>query len=204
MKRVLVILFTFLSTSTIYTQDKIKKFENPNTVFTYYGFLTYQQFIVIAGSVYQSIFTTTEDDSVRVSYNMPGTFGAGYHRALTKRVSLGIDCNYSYAKILRRSNTDLSKNETSKIHFYDIGFLLNINYFQRKITTLYGGLVVGSSIINGHTANDVTHIATKETVIRPNWHINLIGVDVGKRVSGFMELGIGHKGLLNVGVRTRF
>ncbi len=135
---------------------------------------------------------------------MPGTFGVGYYRVLNKRIAVGIDCSYTNTRIFRSSKNDLSINETSKVNFYDIGFLLNINYFQRKITTLYGGLIVGSSIINEHTIDNTSLSESKEMIIRPNWHLNLIGVDVGKRVSGFIELGIGHKGLLNAGVRTGF
>ncbi len=43
-----------------------------------------------------------------------------------------------------------------------------------------------------------------KTVWLPTGHLSLIGLEVGKGFSGFMELGAGMQGICQLGVRARF
>lgn len=77
---------------------------------------------------------------------------------------------------------------------------VRFNYFHKGITDLYSGLSIGAKLRMETTKHDGVIAVTAG----PAFQLTALGVRFGKRVYGSVELGYGYKGLLNVGVGTRF
>ena len=77
---------------------------------------------------------------------------------------------------------------------------VRFNYFHKGITDLYSGLSFGAKLMMETTKHDGTIAVTAG----PAFQLTALGVRFGKRVYGTVELGYGYKGLLNVGIGTRF
>ncbi len=77
---------------------------------------------------------------------------------------------------------------------------VRFNYFHKVITDLYSGLSIGAKLRMETTKHDGVIAVTAG----PAFQLTALGVRFGKRVYGTVELGYGYKGLLNVGVGTRF
>ena len=77
---------------------------------------------------------------------------------------------------------------------------VRFNYFHKGITDLYSGISFGAKLHMETTKHDGTIAITAG----PAFQLTILGVRFGKRVYGSVELGYGYKGLLNVGLGTRF
>ncbi len=76
-------------------------------------------------------------------------------------------------------------------------------YLDRKIITLYGYIGIGYSILlarNYFTTIDPGLPFGDKIQNHFNMHITPIGMRLGKKFGGFLEIGLGYKGLLNAGV----
>lgn len=77
---------------------------------------------------------------------------------------------------------------------------VRFNYYHKKITDLYSGVNLGVNVKLHSTEKDPLVLSSA----RVTWQLTALGVRFGKRVYGNVELGYGYKGLLSVGVGTRF
>ncbi len=68
---------------------------------------------------------------------------------------------------------------------------------------LYSGLGVGGRIRSG-TYNVEGQETASISKVLPTFHANLIGLRFGRTIGFFTELGLGYKGLLNIGLNARF
>jgi len=184
-------------------QDSIST-QNKNQIKVHYGLMSFYYFGLVLGDVFRGVLTTTDQDSILYEYKMPGTFGINYSKLINKRVAIGFEYNYTYARSHRTNAKDILDNKTDKLHFNNVGGLVHVMYIHKRKVQLYGGAEVGISIWSSKSTDNVTNETVKETIIRPNWHLNLIGIDVGKKVGGFLELGVGNRGLINAGLRVGF
>lgn len=73
-------------------------------------------------------------------------------------------------------------------------FNVRFDYLRREWVTLYSSLGVGVAALIEHSYSEVF----------PMYDIALVGLDVGKRFYGYLELGTGVCGSLRVGVGVRF
>ena len=78
---------------------------------------------------------------------------------------------------------------------------LQFRYVNKGSFQMYSGLGLGitygqeqfNAIAEGATSGD-------RSMILPGYQANLIGVRFGKRLAGYLELGFGYKGIMNVGI----
>lgn len=77
---------------------------------------------------------------------------------------------------------------------------VRFNYYHKKITDLYSGVNVGVNVRLHSTEKDPLVLSSA----RVTWQLTALGVRFGKRVYGNVEIGYGYKGLLSIGVGTRF
>lgn len=79
---------------------------------------------------------------------------------------------------------------------------LDYHWVMRPGFQLYSGAGFGLRIRRGkYTDSDATDAVTK---VLPAFHLNALGLRVGKKVGFFAELGIGYKGFLAAGVNAQF
>jgi hypothetical protein len=79
---------------------------------------------------------------------------------------------------------------------------LDYHWVMRPGFQLYSGAGFGVKVRSG-TYTDGSETVT-ETKALPAFHLNAIGLRVGKKVGLFAELGIGYKGILAIGVNGQF
>ncbi len=89
---------------------------------------------------------------------------------------------------------------TTSVSYY--GFMLrgDYTYFRREWVQLYSGIGMGPAFV-------VSEGREEEETDTEYWfafHLNAIGVRVGKQVAGFVELGFGYEGVISAGVTAAF
>ncbi len=77
---------------------------------------------------------------------------------------------------------------------------IRFNYYHKNILDLYSGLTLGASVQFLHTESNPLY----ETEGFVAWHLTALGLRFGKQVYGVVEVGYGYKGLLTLGIGTRF
>jgi hypothetical protein len=92
---------------------------------------------------------------------------------------------------------------TTKKVFLTCAAECKYKYLEKKIITLYGYLGIGYSILldrNYFTTVDPGLPFGDKIQNHFNMHITPIGMRLGKKFGGFLEIGLGYKGLINAGV----
>ena len=162
-------------------QNKFKNNFNIN-----YGLLSNQQFLFLLSSVYQSAFSN----------------GLKYDYQINKTFLVGMDYNNTYIKSTFNSKNPLYSSFVIKSKVNFLGINSSAKYFHKNQLHLYSGVALGVGIYSGKEIKD-SHIE-KYRGTRFAWHANLFGLRYGDRVGGFVELGVGYKGIMNVGVVGSF
>ena len=94
------------------------------------------------------------------------------------------------------------------INFYTLMTTAKFDWFRTRsdVFGMYSKVCVGGFIGNFNkdfsTLFDIPDRYRTFGFVAP--HISLIGLEVGKSFSGFMELGVGMQGVVQAGIRARF
>lgn len=123
-----------------------------------------------------------------------GAFSAGYRYQLKKRIALGATIAFESFNVIPRNSTD--KYELDGLYIMPDGRFYHINNKRLK---LYSGLNAGLAIVRVKE----TGVST-ETSIAFAYHVNVIGVRLGRKLGAFYELGIGYRGIGNIGASLLF
>jgi hypothetical protein len=177
--------------------------QEKNGIDLYYGYFSNQQYFgVIAGIISETFSSLGESNEIN-GMNLPGVFGVSYNRMVKKRLRLGVDYNYVGLTLKIRDSLTLQDKHKNHLNFHTLKFNVGANYLKKNLLTLYGGVSIGVCLINFRQKNVEGKILDKGTSVipRPAWHINLLGIEVGKKVSGYMNVGIGYNGIINLGAR---
>ncbi|MEG1606860.1 MAG: hypothetical protein RR329_01385 [Mucinivorans sp.] len=76
---------------------------------------------------------------------------------------------------------------------------LKVNWFHRTNVRLYSRVGVGFGLVN---RVDQQEVGMKSTFIL-SWQLSPIGVEFGRKLSGFVEVGYGNLGLVSAGIKLR-
>lgn len=213
LKRWLLFSLLCVSTFSMQAQSVYKdslKFNLPplhsNSIEVYYGYFSNQQFFGVLVGIWAEAFSSIGDENIINDIKAPGVFGISYNKHLKRRLSIGADYNYAYLNYRIVDSISLDFKYKDAYNFHELKFNLGVDYYKKNKVTLYGGIGIGVSLLNLRQIDEKKDILDKATQIIPipTWHINLLGVEVGKKVSGFVELGIGNRGILNAGIKTHF
>jgi hypothetical protein len=79
---------------------------------------------------------------------------------------------------------------------------LDYHWIMRPGLQLYSGAGFGVKVRRGTYMDGLD--ADTETKVLPAFHLNAVGLRLGRKVAFFAELGIGYKGLLAVGLNGQF
>lgn len=207
MKQFLLLIFLFGAFIQVSAQDNnFKKHE----VRVFYG-ETFQLDIAkgLANGLVDA-FSSSVSRHFKTSSNVYGAFGLGY-RYNINRFKVGGDLSY----IGYRSKTAMNKGGESDYKTSENNFIVmpsaEFVYYKSGILELYGGGGVGT-FISLSKSTPVTpegkkylNNNLKDKSVDFAYQINPIAVRLGNgTVGGFLELGYGMKGLVNLGVSVKF
>ncbi len=113
--------------------------------------------------------------------------------------NLFLDADYSFQKTRKKSLKDDVIMGYSSDDYHSFGFGAEYHFLNKKIVQLYSGLSLGCTFQNNYS-----DFYKSENDLDFNFHLNAIGVRVGKKIAGTAELGFGYKGLINLGVSYQF
>lgn len=130
-----------------------------------------------------------------------GVINLGYSYQLNKTISVGAAFGFN------RMTMDISDN-TGHMNAVagNIFFLMSTGKFDwfrtgNDIFGMYSKAGLGVMCINGKIMEE-DHLAGN--IWFPTLQLSAIGMELGRAVSGFMELGIGMQGIVQFGVKARF
>lgn len=131
-----------------------------------------------------------------------GTFGVinlGYTYQLNKVVSIGGAIGLNSMKIRLEDNT--GKIDAARANIWMLMSSAKFDWFRTRsdVFGMYSKVNLGVMGI-GASLMEEAH----KTLWLPTGHLSLIGLEVGKGFSGFMELGVGMQGIAQAGIRARF
>ncbi len=139
-----------------------------------------------------------------------GTLGYGIgYRYTINRFRVGGDLVFSQTS----SKLTLAGESSPSVKQKDLNFLIlptaEFIYYKRNLVELYGSAAVGANLVR-HTEKGLTEAgkaAAGKADFSPSfaYQVNPIAIRVGNdRIGGFLEGGLGHKGILTAGISLRF
>ncbi len=89
--------------------------------------------------------------------------------------------------------------------YYTIMPEINLEYVRSEWVQLYSGIGAGITILSQNFNSTKTEVASSSaSEIIFNFHVNAIGMRIGKAFGASVELGVGAKGIFNAGLNYRF
>jgi hypothetical protein len=136
-------------------------------------------------------------------HNNTGSIALAYKYRFNKVASLGA------TYVFEGFDVDMSQagevKSKGRITYHTVAMECDFRYLTRPAVTLYSTLGVATSIGTFESNEVGSDVITRKSSVTPIFHVSLLGIKVGsQRAGGLVELGIGYKGLVNVGGYVRF
>jgi hypothetical protein len=167
-----------------------------------YSYITTDRFI---NNFYDALFWMDDNDDkylIRNSMTSPGAVFLSYRFNVLKKMSLGLTCGFEMfsGDIVNTHSVNFGK---TKKMYLTTALECKYKYTEKKILSFYGFLGFGYSFL--FTKDDFSvDVQGMKFVNSLKSHINgqitPIGIRVGKTFGGYLELGVGYKGLITAGL----
>ena len=202
MKRLFVsilIISSLLLSGQAKAQNPYYKQIHPNEISTSYGFSVLSTFgSVVIGSL-SNLLDLTEGE---ISVKPGGTYGVinlGYSYQLNKTISIGGGLGFNRLSIDLKDNT--GKISPAAVNIWTIMSTGKFDWFRTRsdMFGMHSKVGLGIMAVGGSLMEEL-----HKTIWLPTGQLSLIGLEVGRGFSGFMELGFGNQGIAQLGVRARF
>ena len=157
-------------------------------------------------------FNRTPPNYDHPTYNVAtaksGNIFLSYSYFVTSRLGIGITAGTEFVTFNQIANYDaptpgLPVLGSFKSNITTVAFELKPVYLNTRLVQLYGLIGLGARYTTDKLVSGENNIPGKEVTYTPvfiNTQWTPIGVRVGKTLSGFLELGLGYKGLINGGI----
>jgi len=165
-----------------------------NEFYAEYGVLSTQSIIIGVGQVIADAIS--DGDEVITS---TGTIGIGYNRYLSPRWTLGAVGNYSGFRTTHNSGPSLNSHDD----FYTFLVQADVRWINRPGVQLYSGLGLGATFWK-FSYDDPRFDSLSFDYWFFHFQYSPLGIRVGRRIGGFLELGFGGSGMLCGGVSGKF
>lgn len=197
MKRLLFFLGIILIAQTIFSQDYYRSYDHHDIKIGYGQFIP-DQFKSVNTSMLNDMFPDLR--YTRDHYSSMGTLFISYRHIFKNELFLwGITAGMSNSKS-EIYNVGQYEGELKR-QFYTFAFEWNYRYVNQGPIQVYSGIGIGYSyatetltpppeMSNNPNTSNISSIA---------YQINAVGVRLGKKYAGFIELGYGYKGIINIG-----
>lgn len=199
MKTVCVLMMMIsLGTSSMHGQER--EMDYPVTVHAGYGVLTARLFFEsIASAVFTGIFPTDDKLDITMGY---GPVIVGAYKPLNRWFGVGVD-----AGLYEMRYTWSSKQLGVVTHRYRSTRLMILPRIDvlwmndEKILVSSGAAFGGSFLVS--SANEIGTYEMSESTTLTEFQFNLLTVQSGGDVGGFLEIGFGSRGLFHGGLYVR-
>ena len=171
-----------------------------NEISAFAGFVSWEQSFAIVGEGLFN-FKKIVDPSYTVTIKMIHPVGVSYKHYFTKMWT--ITSSFSYARTIQNhvyTNPIYSFNKYADIYSLMVG--AECHYLNKKWVSLYSGLSIGGFIWQERLDNKDGTSKSLDGFLA--FQLTGIGVRVGKRFGGFLELGFGNSGIINGGLSVKF
>ena len=204
MKKILISLLavcTLLLSVQAPAQTRYYKQIHRNEISTSYGFS-------LLGTAIGTVINKADDlnkwlgieDEIHIrNKGTKGVINLGYTHQLSKVVSVGGTISLNSIGVELKDET--GSLTAAAANMWMIMGTCKLDWFRTKsdIFGMYSKVGLGVMGIGGSLMEEF-----HKTVWLPTGHLSLIGLEVGRGFSGFMELGVGMQGIAQVGIRARF
>ncbi len=177
-----------------------EQMKTPNAISVNIGYMSLENVLT---SMSEIIFAFTKPPLTKSQFITPPV-GVRYMRTLNPTITLGCTANYSgYFREGALVNQDTGVEQPYKHSCNNISVAVEcrFTYFRKGIVKLYGSVGLGCAYWNiVDTLNDepTTH------GVFPTVNLSPFGIRLGRKVGGFVEVGLGYRGLVSGGVDIRF
>lgn len=192
------LLALLLFSSTGYSQDQPS---NKNEIRLGYGMLTGPEMANSIMSIWPAIGMEILKDTIKdYTCSFYGTPFFEYNRFLKPWVSLGGSLSFNP---ISTAITSTNKHEFT-YNYYLITIMPKVTfyYLNKGIFSMYSGLEAGGSLILWKDRQGCTTMSDQGFTVA--FQVTGFGVRIGKDIGGFMEWGIGFRGVVNFGLSARF
>jgi opacity protein-like surface antigen len=133
----------------------------------------------------------------------PGTFFAGYSRALGKVVSVGFQASFTRLTLNDSYVDYYGPYESEETNNYWQGMAtVRFAYLNKPGFRMYSGVGIGVTMNYYTDTSDGT--TTSGQKLMPAGQLTLLGFRVGRALGGFGEFGYGTNGIIIVGMSYKF
>lgn len=137
------------------------------------------------------------------NFKSTGSLGIDYYRSVSDHIKLG--AALIYEQISRDYYFEKKFRGKIEANYITIMPQVKFLYITKPAFELYSSLAAGASLRyeefqpskSGVKKDDASDIFFA-------FQANLLGIRVGKKLGGFVELGLGNKGIINGGISYRF
>jgi hypothetical protein len=162
-----------------------------------YGVLSIDQLSDILGDVLTAVITLGTFGKTDIKYT--GVPFLTYHYSANSRFGFGGAVGgYSSSGILQTGGSDVG---TFRERNYVGAVELDYHWVMREGLQLYSGGGFGIRYRRGTYQTTESETTNKVT---PTFHLNVLGIRIGKTVGFFAEFGVGYKGMLLAGINAQF
>ena len=194
----ILIISSLLLSGQAKAQNLYYKQIHPNEISTSYGFSMLSTF----GSVVIGSLSNLLNLNGEISVKPGGTYGVinlGYSYQLNKTISIGGGLAFNRLSIDLKDDT--GKISPAAMNIWTIMSTGKFDWFRTRsdMFGMYSKVGLGVMAVGGSLMEEL-----HKTIWLPTGQLSLIGLEVGRGFSGFMELGFGNQGIAQLGVRARF
>ena len=182
-KILLMVVAAMMVTMNMNAQDE------KNEIGVFYGFESASNIF----SVYSSIFAAAAGDQS----SWWGPIGAEYYYHLTPGVAVGGMLAYASCKAEDEKSGQKDLSET----FITVMPSVKFNWLRKKNFGMYSALSAGVMFA---AAKEADKDAKDETITSFMFQATALGLEFGGNFRGFVEAGLGEKGVLCAGLRYKF
>jgi len=197
MKRLLLILIIAFFSQNSFSQDYYRSYDHHDIMIGYGQFIPDQ---------FKSVYTSMLNDLypsrryVRDNYSSIGTIFFTYRHIFKNELFLwGITAGMSNSKS-EIYNVGQYEGELKR-QFYTVAIEWEYRYVNQGPVQVYSGLGLGFTYATETLTPPPESSKSESTGNISNiaYQVNVAGVRLGKKYGGFVELGYGYKGIINVG-----
>jgi hypothetical protein len=134
-----------------------------------------------------------------------GSINIDYYYNFNKRHSIGVALSFTSDYLNEHSNPFPLSDNVDFSNFLSIQLGYRMIYFQKEKISLYFSFFVGTCpTYTSYLADSYTNAHTGWNIMPIVCHLTAFGMTIGKRNCATIELGVGTKGILQVGYKYRF
>ena len=201
MKKRLLVLLALVVVIIPAKAQKPYRLSHPNEISTSYGF-SLLNFGVCMLDKANLVYVDPKNGAVTglLSGGTRGALNIGYSRQLNPCISVGGAFGFNRASVnglIYNANLILAA-----ANIYTFLGTVKFDWFhtRNEVFSMYSKLGLGMMVVQGVVLQGLLNGA----IVLPTFQSSFVCLEVGKAVSGFLELVIGMQGIAQAGIRARF